>query len=215
MIDLHRYLYTRFRYQALCCRHRLQCLTPCAGRGGAPERERKLPHLNGRVIRTLGREDGPVAEGQAARFRTRCALLLGLSSTSSHWLNWRASHQQRRLLCSPGSVDNVWWGPVNIKLSEQSFMINRERAIDYLNTRERIYVVDGVLIAGFGYNLPTRILLYAASHVRLHLTAGFAGWDPKYRVRVRVICVRAYHALFMRNMVSDRREAASGSDQTG
>ena len=30
---------------------------------------------------------------------------------------------------------------------------------------------------------------------------GYAGWDPKYRVRVRIICVRAYHALFMRNMV--------------
>ena len=42
-----------------------------------------------------------------------------------------------------GSVENVWWGPVNIKLSEQSFMINRERAIDYLNTRDRIYVIDG------------------------------------------------------------------------
>uniref|UniRef100_A0A7S3EYP6 phosphoenolpyruvate carboxykinase (ATP) n=1 Tax=Haptolina ericina TaxID=156174 RepID=A0A7S3EYP6_9EUKA len=82
------------------------------------------------------------------------------------------SPKDKRLVSEPGSVDNVWWGPVNIKLSEQSFMINRERAIDYLNTRERIYVVDG-----------------------------FAGWDPKYRVRVRVICVRAYHALFMRNML--------------
>ena len=51
-------------------------------------------------------------------------------------------------------------------------MINRERAIDYLNTRERIYVVDG-----------------------------YAGWDVAFRVRVRVICVRAYHALFMRNML--------------
>ncbi|KAJ0163951.1 Phosphoenolpyruvate carboxykinase [ATP], partial [Colletotrichum tanaceti] len=50
--------------------------------------------------------------------------------------------------------------------------INRERAIDYLNTRNRIYVVDG-----------------------------YAGWDEKYRIRVRVICARAYHALFMRNML--------------
>jgi len=22
-------------------------------------------------------------------------------------------------------------------------------------------------------------------------------WDPKYRIKVRVICARAYHALFM------------------
>ncbi|KAI8855268.1 phosphoenolpyruvate carboxykinase-domain-containing protein [Chytridium lagenaria] len=51
-------------------------------------------------------------------------------------------------------------------------MVNRERAIDYLNTRSRLYVFDG-----------------------------FAGWDPKYRIKVRVICARAYHALFMRNML--------------
>ena len=33
-------------------------------------------------------------------------------------------------------------GPVNIKMSESSFMVNRERAIDYLNTRDRLFVVD-------------------------------------------------------------------------
>ncbi|KAL6046856.1 Protein kinase C-like 1 [Balamuthia mandrillaris] len=51
-------------------------------------------------------------------------------------------------------------------------MINRERAIDYLNTRERLYVIDG-----------------------------YAGWVEKYRLKVRVICARAYHALFMKNML--------------
>jgi phosphoenolpyruvate carboxykinase (ATP) len=50
--------------------------------------------------------------------------------------------------------------------------INRERAVDYLNTRNRIYVIDG-----------------------------FAGWDERYRINVRVVCARAYHALFMRNML--------------
>ncbi len=29
----------------------------------------------------------------------------------------------------------------------------------------------------------------------------FAGWDPQYRVKVRVICSRPYHALFMHNML--------------
>ena len=57
-------------------------------------------------------------------------------------------------------------------MDEQVFMINRERALDYLNTRPHLYVVDG-----------------------------FAGWDPKYRIKVRIICSRAYHALFMRNML--------------
>lgn len=49
---------------------------------------------------------------------------------------------------------------------------NHERAIDYLNTRSRLYVFDG-----------------------------FAGWDPKYRIKVRIVCARAYHALFMNNML--------------
>jgi phosphoenolpyruvate carboxykinase (ATP) len=30
---------------------------------------------------------------------------------------------------------------------------------------------------------------------------GFAGWDERYRLNVRVVCARAYHALFMRNML--------------
>ena len=30
---------------------------------------------------------------------------------------------------------------------------------------------------------------------------GYAGWDPEYRVKVRVICSRAYHALFMHNLL--------------
>ena len=25
----------------------------------------------------------------------------------------------------------------------------------------------------------------------------FRQWDPRYRIKVRVICARAYHALFM------------------
>jgi phosphoenolpyruvate carboxykinase (ATP) len=49
-------------------------------------------------------------------------------------------------------------------MEENSFMIIRERAIDYLNTRKRLYVCDG-----------------------------YAGWDPKYRIKVRIVCARAYH----------------------
>ncbi|MFT3922094.1 MAG: phosphoenolpyruvate carboxykinase (ATP) [Myxococcales bacterium] len=78
----------------------------------------------------------------------------------------------KRVVDEPGSSADIWWGPVNIRLERQSFEINRERAIDYLNTRDRLYIVDG-----------------------------FAGWDPKYRIKVRVVCARAYHALFMHNML--------------
>src|SRR5690606_10999801 len=52
------------------------------------------------------------------------------------------------------------------------FEINRQRAIDFLSTRDQIYVVDG-----------------------------FAGWDAEHRIKVRVICLNAYHALFMHNML--------------
>ncbi|KAK7206775.1 ATP-utilizing phosphoenolpyruvate carboxykinase [Myxozyma melibiosi] len=82
------------------------------------------------------------------------------------------SPKDKRLVDEPTSRDDVWWGPVNTKLSPEVWQINRERAIDYLNTRSRLYVVDA-----------------------------FAGWDPKYRIKVRVVCARAYHALFMRNML--------------
>ena len=82
------------------------------------------------------------------------------------------SPTDKRVVEEPESREDVWWGNVNIKLDQQSFVINRERAIDYLNTRERLYVVDG-----------------------------YAGWDPKHQQKIRVVCARAYHALFMHNML--------------
>jgi phosphoenolpyruvate carboxykinase (ATP) len=82
------------------------------------------------------------------------------------------SPRDKRVVKQSPSQDDVWWGPVNFPLEPLSFKINRERAIDYLQTRERLYVVDG-----------------------------FAGWDPAVRLRIRVICSRPYHALFMRNML--------------
>ncbi len=82
------------------------------------------------------------------------------------------SPTDKRIVDEPEVRDDVWWGNVNIKLDPQSFLINRERAIDYLNTRDRLYIVDG-----------------------------YAGWDPKYQLKIRVVCSRAYHALFMHNML--------------
>jgi phosphoenolpyruvate carboxykinase (ATP) len=82
------------------------------------------------------------------------------------------SPRDKRIVDEPSTSSNVWWGNVNIKLDEHTFAINRERAIDYLNTREFLYCVDA-----------------------------FAGWDPEQRIKVRVVCGRAYHALFMHNML--------------
>lgn len=78
----------------------------------------------------------------------------------------------KRIVKEPQTEKDIWWGPVNKPMTEDVWKINRERAVDYLNTRNRIYVIDG-----------------------------YAGWDEKYRIRVRVVCARAYHALFMRNML--------------
>lgn len=82
------------------------------------------------------------------------------------------SPSDKRTVYEETTKDDIWWGPVNIKMSEHTFMINRERAVDYLNTRPRVYIFDG-----------------------------FAGWDPRYRIKIRVISARAYHALFMNNML--------------
>ena len=82
------------------------------------------------------------------------------------------SPKDKRIVQRESIEDEVWWGDVNIPLDPHAFKINHERAVDYLNTRKRLFVVDG-----------------------------FAGWDPKYQIKVRIICARAYHALFMHNML--------------
>ncbi len=82
------------------------------------------------------------------------------------------SPKDKRVVRHPDSEGDIWWGPVNFPLEEMSFNVNRTRAIDYLNTRDRLYVVDG-----------------------------YAGADPAHRLKVRVICARPYHALFMWNML--------------
>ena len=82
------------------------------------------------------------------------------------------SPKDKRVVEEATSKDDVWWGDVNIPLDEASFETNKELAINYFNARDEVYVVDG-----------------------------YAGWDPQYRQKVRVICNRAYHALFMHNML--------------
>ena len=82
------------------------------------------------------------------------------------------SPKDKRIVRHPESENNIDWGDINIGLDEHTFMVNHERAMDYLNTCEQLFVVDA-----------------------------FAGWDTKYRLKTRIICTRAYHALFMQNML--------------
>ena len=80
--------------------------------------------------------------------------------------------KDKRVVEEPSSKDDVWWGPVNFPQEDDAFLLNRERAIDYLNIQKRIFIVDA-----------------------------FAGHDERYRIKVRIVCSRAYHALFMNNML--------------
>ena len=82
------------------------------------------------------------------------------------------SPNDKRIVCNPDTPGDIWWGQVNIPLDPASYAANRRRAIEYLNQVSQLYVVDG-----------------------------FAGWDPEYQIKVRIICERAYHALFMHNML--------------
>lgn len=82
------------------------------------------------------------------------------------------SPADKRVVETDDVKNDVWWGDINIPLDEHTFNINHQRATDYLNTCKRLYVIDG-----------------------------FAGWDPNYRLKVRIIAERPYHGLFMHNMM--------------
>ncbi len=82
------------------------------------------------------------------------------------------SPKDKRVVDQPGVHGDVWWGPVNVPISPESFAKLRESAVSFLDNCERLYVIDG-----------------------------FAGWDPNNRLKIRIICSRPYHALFMKNML--------------
>lgn len=82
------------------------------------------------------------------------------------------SPKDKRIVDDPSSSNDIWWGDINIRLTERSFAINRQRAVDYLNLQDQLYVFDG-----------------------------YAGWDPRHQLKIRVIASSAYHALFMHNML--------------
>jgi len=82
------------------------------------------------------------------------------------------SPKDKRIVRNPSSEKDVWWGTTNVPLDPKSYRTIRQRALDYLNVCERLYCFDG-----------------------------FAGWDSKYRIKIRIICSRPYHALFMDTML--------------
>ncbi len=76
------------------------------------------------------------------------------------------------------SRDDIWWGRVNRPITEGQFASLRERMLAYLQNRD-LFVQDC-----------------------------YAGADPHYRLRVRVITESAWHNLFARNMFLQPETAA-------
>jgi phosphoenolpyruvate carboxykinase (ATP) len=82
------------------------------------------------------------------------------------------SPSSKSIVNDPIREHEIAWGDVNKPIRATSFNLLSELAKSYLNTRRKLYVVDG-----------------------------YAGWDKEDRIRIRVICTRSYHALFMTNML--------------
>jgi phosphoenolpyruvate carboxykinase (ATP) len=95
----------------------------------------------------------------------------GALSVNSYHKKGR-SPNDKRIVASYSVKDEVDWGKVNMPLTEEAFEKLRERAKSYLDRQERLFIVDC-----------------------------FAGQDKQHRIKVRVITTRAYHAMFMMNML--------------
>ncbi len=114
----------------------------------------------------------PVLYEEALRYEKGSIISnTGALAVTSHKYSGRVPNE-KRIVKDQTTENTVQWGDINIPIDDHAYLINRSRALDYLNSRNRIYVVDS-----------------------------FAGWDPRHRIKIRTICSRAYHALFMRNML--------------
>uniref|UniRef100_A0A0C9QQT3 phosphoenolpyruvate carboxykinase (ATP) n=1 Tax=Wollemia nobilis TaxID=56998 RepID=A0A0C9QQT3_9CONI len=83
------------------------------------------------------------------------------------------SPKDKRVVKDETTEKELWWGKgsPNIEMDEDTFLVNRERAVDYLNSLDKVFVNDQ-----------------------------FLNWDLEHRIKVRIVSARAYHALFMHNM---------------
>ena len=80
------------------------------------------------------------------------------------------SPKDKYIVDEPENSGNIWWGPVNNKISPDNFNTMHNRMLAYLQHKE-VFVQDC-----------------------------YAGADPDYRIKVRVITEQAWHSLFAQNM---------------
>lgn len=82
------------------------------------------------------------------------------------------SPADKRVVDTPDVHDNVDWGKVNIALPPSSFETLKAQAKAFLAAQEHLFVVHA-----------------------------FAGHDPRYQLKVRIVTTRPYHAMFISNML--------------
>lgn len=109
----------------------------------------------------------------AADFDTEFSCLTSTGALSSHsGTRYGRSPKDKRVVKNDLTKDEIWWGDVNIPISYETNQFCRDLAIKFINTRPRLFIIDG-----------------------------YAGWDKKYRKKIRIVCARPYHAIFMKNML--------------
>ena len=83
------------------------------------------------------------------------------------------SPNDKYIVDEPSSIEKIWWGPVNRKVSEEVFDILYNKVVNYYNRSDdsKTYIFDG-----------------------------FAGADPTYSLNVRIIAKKAWQAHFVHNM---------------
>ncbi len=81
------------------------------------------------------------------------------------------SPNDRFIVKEPGLAEDVWWGEVNRSTSVQTFEKLLKKTQIYLDSVENIFVKDA-----------------------------FCGADPNYRMPVRLVTEKSWHAAFMHNM---------------
>jgi phosphoenolpyruvate carboxykinase (ATP) len=82
------------------------------------------------------------------------------------------SPKDKRIVLEESTKESINWGEVNQPIDPTSFKQAKKNAIDFFNTCTDLFIVDG-----------------------------YAVWDKKNIIKVRIICTKAYHALFMYNML--------------
>ena len=87
------------------------------------------------------------------------------------------SPNDKFIVREPSSEDKVWWSKVNRPIEPQFFDALHRRMANYVEGRE------------------------------LFVQECFAGADPRYRLRIRIITEQAWHSLFARHMFIDLPDA--------